>query len=62
MLDLVMFFYQRAEQALKAGMSIMDIAELEVREEIARSKYVPEEEVEERFGSIKKNIIAQTEV
>jgi len=62
MLDLVMFFYQRAEQALKAGMSIMDIAELEVREEIARSKYVPEEEVEERFGNIKKNIIAQTEV
>jgi V/A-type H+-transporting ATPase subunit A len=62
MLDLVMFFYQRAEQALKSGMSIMDIAELEVREEIARSKYVPEKDVDERFENIKRNIIAQTEV
>lgn len=62
MLELVMFFYQKAEQALKSGMSIMDIAELEVREEIARSKYIPEEEIEERFENIKKNIIAQTEI
>jgi V/A-type H+-transporting ATPase subunit A len=60
MLDLIMFFHKRAEEAMKAGMSIMDIASLGVREEIARAKYIPETEME-KFEDIKKNIVAQTE-
>ncbi|MDQ1328199.1 MAG: V/A-type H+/Na+-transporting ATPase subunit [Candidatus Poribacteria bacterium] len=61
MLELVMLFHQHAEEALKAGMSIMDIASLGVREEIARAKYIPETELD-KFEDIKKNIIAQTEM
>jgi V/A-type H+-transporting ATPase subunit A len=60
MLDLIMFFHKRAEEAMKAGMAIMDIATLGVREEIARAKYIPETEIE-KFEDIKKNIVAQTE-
>ena len=60
MLDLIIFFHKRAEEAMKAGMAIMDIASLGVREEIARAKYIPETEME-KFEDIKKNIIAQTE-
>ncbi len=60
MLELVMLFHKRAEQALKSGMAIMDIATLPIREEIARAKYISESEIE-KFDEIKKNIIAQTE-
>jgi len=60
MMELVMLFHQHAEESLKSGMSIMDLAELEVREEIARAKYISETELD-KFEDIKKNIIAQTE-
>lgn len=60
MLELVMFFHKRAEEALKSGMAIMDIATLPVREEIARAKYISESELD-KLEEIKKNIIAQTE-
>lgn len=60
MLELVMLFHRRAEQALKSGMAIMDIATLPVREEIARAKYISEGEMD-KFDEIKKNIITQTE-
>jgi len=59
MLELVMLFHQKSEQALKSGMSIIDIAGLKVREEIARAKYIPETELN-KFEDIKQNIIAQT--
>lgn len=61
MLELVMLFHQRSEQALKSGMSIIDIAGLKVREEIARAKYIPETELN-KFEDIKQNIIAQTSI
>jgi V/A-type H+-transporting ATPase subunit A len=60
MMELVMLFHQHAEESLKSGMSIMDLAELEVREEIARAKYISETELD-KFEDIKRNIIAQTE-
>ena len=60
MMELVMLYHQHAEEALKAGMSIMDLADLGVREEIARAKYITETELD-KFEDIKKNIIAQTE-
>jgi V/A-type H+-transporting ATPase subunit A len=59
MMELVMLFHQHAEESLKSGMSIMDLAELEVREEIARAKYITETELD-KFEDIKKNIVAQT--
>jgi V/A-type H+-transporting ATPase subunit A len=61
MMGLVMLFHQHAEEALKSGKSIMDLAELGVREEIARAKYIPETELD-KFDDIEKNIIAQTGV
>ena len=60
MMELVMLFHQHAEESLKSGMSIMDLAGLGVREEIARAKYISETELD-KFEDIKKNIIAQTE-
>jgi V/A-type H+-transporting ATPase subunit A len=61
MLELIMLLHQRSEEWLKAGKPIDDIMALDVKEEIARAKYVPEDDLE-KFEEIKKNIISQTEV
>jgi V/A-type H+-transporting ATPase subunit A len=59
-LELIMLLHQRSEEWLKAGKPIDDIMALDVKEEIARAKYSPEDN-SERFEEIKKNIISQTE-
>ena len=60
MLDLILFFHQRAEERLKSGVNIDDIARLNVREEIARAKYTPEENLSQ-FETIKQHIESQME-
>ncbi len=62
MLELIMLYHQRAQQALKSGYSIIDLANLDVREEIARIKFVSEDKFDESFEQVKKNLISQTEV
>jgi len=61
MLELIMLLHQRSEEWLSAGKPIEDLINLDVKEEIARAKYTPEDNME-RFEEIKKNIISQTEV
>ena len=45
MLRVVLAFQDEANRALEAGVYLEDILKLEVRDRIARSKYVPEEEI-----------------
>ena len=61
MLELIMLLHERSEEWLKADKSIDDIMGLDVKEEIARAKYTPEDNME-RFEEIKRNIVSQTEI
>ena len=61
LLEFIMLLHQRSEECLKSGMPIENIIALDVKEDIARAKYIPEDE-REKFEEIKKNIISQTEV
>ncbi|WP_061317024.1 V-type ATP synthase subunit A [Clostridium botulinum] len=45
MLKLVLFFYDEAERALNAGIYLKELLDLEVRDKIARAKYVSEENI-----------------
>jgi len=58
MLELIIFFHERAAECLKSGGTIDDIAELDVREEIAQAKYIPEENLN-LFEEIKQHIEAE---
>jgi len=60
MLELIMFFHERAEECLNSGVATDDIAELNVREEIAQAKYIPEENLSQ-FEEIRKHIESQME-
>ena len=58
MLRLVLRFHEEAQRAIGGGVSIEDILQLEVRERIARAKYVPEEELD-RLLAIEGEITTQ---
>nr|WP_081260095.1 V-type ATP synthase subunit A [Streptobacillus moniliformis] len=45
MLNMVLHFYNQAQKALKKNVYVNDILELEVREKIARAKYLSEEHI-----------------
>jgi len=45
MLNIILYFYKRAEKALKNNVLINDIAKMTVREKIAQAKFIPEEEI-----------------
>ncbi|MBD5587968.1 V-type ATP synthase subunit A [Clostridium botulinum] len=45
MLKLVLFFYDEAQRALNAGVYLKELLDLEVRDKIARAKYVSEENI-----------------
>ncbi len=61
MMELIMLLHQRSEEWLRAGKSIEDLLALDVKEEMARAKYIPEDNMAQ-FEDIKKNIISQTEI
>ncbi|ACA46699.1 V-type ATP synthase subunit A [Clostridium botulinum] len=46
MLKLVLFFYDETQRALNAGVYLKELLDLEVRDKIARAKYVSEESIE----------------
>lgn len=58
MLRLVLRFHEEAQRAIGSGASMEDILQLEVRERIARSKYIPEGELD-RLSTIEKDITVQ---
>lgn len=45
MLDLVMKFYREAKRGIENGVYLSELVNLDVREDIARAKYVPESEI-----------------
>lgn len=55
MLKIIMDFYKLAQDALKRGASLRDIERMEVLEDIARMKYIPESRMEE-FDKIEEKL------
>ena len=56
MLNMVINFYNQAKRALESNVYIKDILDLEVRENIARAKYLSEEEIE-KIDEIDKEVV-----
>ncbi len=69
MMEIIMYFHDLAEDALRNNVSIIDITELPVREKIARMKFIPENkmedfdtlkaEIEKSFKELKEKVIAE---
>jgi V/A-type H+-transporting ATPase subunit A len=55
LMELIILFHTLSEDALESGVPVVDIASLDVRERIARSKFTPEEKLDE-FEKIKNEI------
>ena len=60
MLNMVLNFYYQAKRALESNVYINDILSLEVRENIARAKYLSEEEIG-KIETILKDCICRIE-
>lgn len=58
MLDTILYFYDRGQEALVNGAYFSEIEELEVKENIARMKYLPNDELE-KLDEIKDKIDSQ---
>lgn len=58
MLDTILYFYDRGQEALVKGAYFSEIEELEVKENIARMKYLPNDELE-KIDEIKDKIDSQ---
>jgi V/A-type H+-transporting ATPase subunit A len=58
MLSLILYFYDKSLEALKAGASLDDISKLEVKERITRAKLISEENLDE-FDKIKSEIVEE---
>ena len=58
MLDTILYFYDRGQEALVKGAYFNEIEELEVKENIARMKYLPNDELE-KLDEIKDKIDSQ---
>ena len=52
MLKTILKWYDKSQQALSGGVAFNDLVKMDVRESIARMKYVPEQEKDERFKAI----------
>ena len=56
MLNMILHFHDQALDAINAGIETADIFKLSVREEIARAKYIPQEQMAENIRGIRKAI------
>ena len=61
MLSTILRFYERAMVALERGMEPNEITKLDVIDDIARMKFIPEEKFDDEFNRINKKIDAQLE-
>jgi V/A-type H+-transporting ATPase subunit A len=55
MIDIIIHFYKQGENALRTGADISDIEALKVKDDIARMKYIPMEEIT-KIDNIKTDI------
>jgi V/A-type H+-transporting ATPase subunit A len=58
LLKLIMRFHTVANQELAKGRSVEELLDLPVQEEIARAKFIPEDELE-RFGELEEELASQ---
>jgi len=58
MLKTVLYFHRQALAAIDAGIETVEIFKLPVREEIARAKYIPQDQIE-KIGQIRQTIDQQ---
>ncbi len=56
MLELILNFYEKAQQAVNSGVPLSTVLSLGVKEELARMKIIPDEEFEKLSGDIKKRM------
>lgn len=59
MLATILGFHKEASAAIARGASVRDIAALQVKDEIARMKYIPEEEFEAKVIEIQEKVVKQ---
>jgi len=60
LLDVILSYYRRAQEALERGASLETLLALPVREKIARAKLIPEEHLEE-FRVLKEELAAEVQ-
>ncbi|MFP4460356.1 MAG: V-type ATP synthase subunit A [Candidatus Zixiibacteriota bacterium] len=56
LLALLLYFGDVAEEAIDAGVQFSKIENMPIREDIGRAKNIPEDEIDEKFGEIRKQI------
>lgn len=56
MLSLCMFYYSKAKEALAKGVAFGDIVKMDVRDQIARMKYLSEAESEKKIETLKDKV------
>lgn len=59
MLRLILLLDEKGHKALEEGTLLSSLLEMPVREKIGRAKYIPEEEVYEKFEQIEKDMLTQ---
>ena len=60
MLQLILAFQEKGQQALDAGANLSDVLNLPVRDRIGRAKYIPEDQVRIQFEQIESDLSSQT--
>ena len=59
MLATILGFHKEASAAVSRGANVKDIAALQVKDDIARMKYIPEEEFEAKIKEIQEKVVKQ---
>ena len=59
LLELVLFYYEKAKEGLSRGAKIQELISLPVRADIGRAKFLPEDEVQESFDRLMEKVTAQ---
>lgn len=60
MLQLILAFQEKGQQALDAGANLSDVLGLPVRDRIGRAKYIPEDQIKAQFEQIESDLSSQT--
>ena len=60
MLQLILAFQEKGQQALVAGANLSDVLGLPVRDRIGRAKYIPEDQIKVQFEQIESDLSSQT--
>ncbi len=59
MMELVLGFYEQCMEALEQGALVSSLLAMEVREQIGRFKYTPEEELDVQYEAVKRKLAAE---